>query len=84
MAYESVAEIHSAGDRAFLKSILDADGIPYFIQGEHAAPYFFHALPMRLMVRKEYADRARALLEDIGYADSAAGDYHKKDAGGKY
>lgn len=32
--FERVLEIHNAGDRVFLRSILDAEGIDYFIQGE--------------------------------------------------
>jgi hypothetical protein len=60
-----VIETHNAGDRVFIKSILDAEGIVYFIQGEHVAPYLFNALPMRVMVREDQADRAREILNDI-------------------
>ena len=60
-----VMETHNAGDRVFIKSILDAEGIVYFVQGEHVAPYLFNALPMRFMVRKDQADRAREILKDI-------------------
>ncbi|MEJ2640145.1 MAG: DUF2007 domain-containing protein [Desulfosarcinaceae bacterium] len=60
-----ILETHNAGDRAFLKSILDAEGIVYFIQGEHVAPYLFNALPMRVMVREDQADRAREILNDM-------------------
>lgn len=58
-----VLEIHNAGDRVFLRSILDAEGIDYFIQGETVAPYIFHSVPMRLMVRNDQADQVRELLE---------------------
>jgi hypothetical protein len=61
--FEMVLEIHSAGDRVFLRSILDAEAIAYFIQGETVAPYIFNSVPMRLMVRKDHANRARELLE---------------------
>ena len=54
-----------AGDRVFIKSILDAEGIVYFIQGEYVAPYLFNALPMRIMVRKDQADKAFQILKDI-------------------
>ena len=64
VAYVPILEIHNAGDRAFLKSILDAEKIAYFIQGEHVAPYLFNALPMRLMVRKDQVEKVRALLSD--------------------
>ena len=56
-------EIHNAGDRVFLRSILNAEGVDYFIQGETVAPYIFHSVPMRLMVRKDQAERVREMLE---------------------
>ena len=72
-----IIETHNAGDRVFIKSILDAEGIAYFIQGEHVAPYLFNALPMRVMVRKDQADQAREILKDLelsysyGFRDDA-------------
>jgi hypothetical protein len=63
--YELVLETHNSGDRAIIKSILDAEGITYYIQGEHVAPYVYHAVPMRLMVRKDRAMEAREVLKDI-------------------
>jgi len=63
--YELILETHNSGDRAIIKSILDAEGITYYIQGEHVAPYVYHAVPMRLMVRKDQANEAREILKDI-------------------
>ena len=63
--FEPVLEIHNAGDRVFLRSILDAEGINYFIQGETVAPYIFHSVPMRLMVRSDQVPAVRALLHDF-------------------
>ena len=63
--YVPVVETHNAGDRVFIKSMLDAEGIVYYIQNEHVAPYLFNALPMRIMVRSDQADQARELLKDI-------------------
>lgn len=60
-----VIETHNAGDRVFIKSLLDAEGIVYFIQGEYVAPYLFNALPMRVMVKKDQAAKAREILKDI-------------------
>ena len=65
IAFEPILETHSAGERAFLKSILDAEKIAYFIEGEHAAPYMFNALPQRVMVRRDQADMARELLNSL-------------------
>jgi hypothetical protein len=62
IAFELVLEIHNAGDRAFLRSLLDGQGIDYIIQGETVAPYLFHSVPMRLMVRQDQAASVRSLL----------------------
>ena len=35
----------------------------YFIQGETVAPYVFHAVPMRLMVRKDQVEAVRERLD---------------------
>ena len=61
--FKMILEIHNAGDRVFLRSILDAEAIDYFIQGETVATYIFHSVPMRLMVRQDQAERVRELLE---------------------
>ena len=68
--YVAVLETHNAGDRVFIRSILDAEGIVYFIQGEYVGPYLFNALPMRVMVKKDQADRAREILKNIGVSYS--------------
>lgn len=65
MEFEPILEIRNAGDQAFIKSLLDAENIVYFMQGEHVAPYLYHALPIRLMVRKDQAVRVRELLKDF-------------------
>ena len=71
--YVPILETHNAGDRVFLKSILDAEGITYFIQGEYVAPYVFNAIPMRLMVKKDQANKAREILKDIELSYSYGG-----------
>lgn len=63
--YIPVLETHNAGDRVFIKSVLDAEGIVHFIQGEHVAPYLFNAVPMRVMVKKDQAEEAMEILKDI-------------------
>jgi hypothetical protein len=65
IAYERVLETHNPGDIAFLRSLLDASGIAYFIQGEHVSPFIAHGLPMRLLVKKDQAGEAREILKDI-------------------
>jgi hypothetical protein len=78
-----ILETHNAGDRVFLKSILDAEGITYFIQGETVAPYIFNALPMRLMVRKDQANKAREILKDVKLSYSYGGRNRPKDENGR-
>lgn len=68
--YVPILETHNAGDRVFLKSLLDAEGITYFIQNEFVAPYVFNALPMRLMVLKDQAESARALVQETALSYS--------------
>jgi len=71
--YELIFETRNAGDQAFLKSILDAEGITYFIQGEHVAPYIYHSVPMRLMVKKEDAAKVREILKDAKLSSAYGG-----------
>jgi hypothetical protein len=68
-----IFEIHNAGDQAYLKTLLDAEGITYFIQGEHVAPFVFHSVPMRLMVKKDEAAKVRELLKDFRQSSAYGG-----------
>jgi hypothetical protein len=63
--YELILETHNPGDIAFIKSILIAEYIDFYIQGENVAPYLFNALPMRLLVKKDNAEKAKEILKDI-------------------
>lgn len=74
-----VLETHNAGDRAFLRSLLDAENIDYFIQGEAVAPYLLNALPMRVMVRCDQAEAVRELLADIDLSYSYNPPYEGAD-----
>jgi hypothetical protein len=71
--YELIFEIHNASDQAYLKSFLDAEEITYFIQGEHVAPFIFHAVPMRLMVKKDQAAKVRQILKDFKLSSAYGG-----------
>ena len=63
--YKQIVETHNPGDIAFIKSILLAEDIEHLIQGESVAPYLLNALPMRLLVRKDKAEKAKELLKDL-------------------
>ncbi len=71
--FELVMEIRNAGDQAFLISLLEAEGIVYYMQGAHVAPYLYHALPIRLMVRKDQAALVRELLKDFELSPAYGG-----------
>jgi len=71
--YDEVLSTNNPGDVALLKSILDADDITYFFQGEHAAPYVYHAIPLRLMVRRDQVERVREILKDLNLSITFGG-----------
>ena len=53
------------GDIALIKSLLDAEGIPFLAHGEH-----FHSVrpliePVRFLVPEDDLDRAKPLIESI-------------------
>ena len=56
---------YNPADVAFLKSLLESEGIQYFFKGEH----FMHvrplADPVRLMVRSDQINDAIELLKDV-------------------
>lgn len=60
-----IRDTFNDSDVALMKSILDAEGIPYFFQGEYAASAVYHILPIRLMVPSAFAQRARELLDEL-------------------
>ena len=63
--FEMVLEIHNAGDRVFLRSILDAEKIDYFIQGRRLRRIFSTRCPCDLMVRQDQMEKVRELLESF-------------------
>lgn len=71
--YELVLEFQSSGDLIFLKSILDAEGITYFVQGEHVAQFVYYSVPMRLMVKKEEVAKAREIIKDVQLSSAYSG-----------
>ncbi len=63
--YEKILATNSPSDRALLKSILDAEEITYYFDGEHAAPYLYHAVPVRLFIKKDQVEIAIEILKDL-------------------
>lgn len=71
--YECILATCSPTDRALLKSIFDAEGIKYYFDGEHAAPYIYYAVPVRLLVEKDQVSKAIDILKDINLSFVAGG-----------
>lgn len=63
--YQEILVTYSPADVAFLKSFLDAEDIAYYFQGEYVAPYVYHAIPVRLLVRIDHVEKAIELLRDF-------------------
>ena len=63
--YKEVLATNSPSDRALIRSILDAEGITYFFQGEYVSAYVYHAIPVRLMVREDQVQKAMDILKDL-------------------
>ncbi len=77
--FEEVLATNNPADMALLKSVLEAEDITYFFQGEHVAPYFYHALPVRLMVRKDQTEKAVEILKDLNLSFTAYGSDNLKE-----
>jgi len=65
--FVEVFSTYSQGDIAFLKSVLDGEGITYFFQGESSIMIIAAGAYARLMVAADEADRARELLRELGF-----------------
>jgi len=63
--YEELIFTNNPADTAILKSILDAEQIQYFTQNEIISQYYYHALPIRFLVRKDQISEAREIIRDL-------------------
>ena len=57
------------GDIAFIKSVLDGDGITYFFQGENSNLMVGGGSYGRLLVPADQAERAKEILQDLGFLE---------------
>jgi hypothetical protein len=71
--YEEILSTHSQTDIVLIKSILDAEGITYFFQGEYVSPYVMHAIPVRLMVNKDQVAKAVEALKELALSFTVGG-----------
>lgn len=62
---EEILATYNTGDIAIVKSLLDANRIPYLFHGENFTVVDPLIQPARLLVAPEYAERVRELLRDV-------------------
>lgn len=60
--YRPVIATSNFGDIALIKSLLDAEGIPYFAEGENFNLVSPWIQPVRFLVRADNAEKARDVL----------------------
>jgi len=79
--FKEVLSTNSPSDRALISSILDAEGITYLFQGEYVSTYVYNAIPVRLLVREEEAQKAIEILKDLELSFTFGGmrSEHEKD-----
>ena len=70
VSYVDLVEVFSTyqqGDIAFIKSVLDGEGITYFFQGESSIMIIGAGAYARLLVKADEAQRAREILQELGF-----------------
>ncbi|KQC08839.1 MAG: hypothetical protein APR62_00060 [Smithella sp. SDB] len=70
VSYVELVEIYSTyrqSDIAFIKSVLDGEGITYFFEGESSIMLVAGGAYARLLVKAEEADRAKEILRELGF-----------------
>ena len=66
--YVEVMGTYNPADVALMKSILDAENITYYFNAEHFMYVRPLAEPVRLMVKKDEAEKTREILRDLNLA----------------
>jgi hypothetical protein len=72
MRYVEMVEVFSTynqGEIAFIKSVLDGEGIHYFFSGENALMMVAAGAYARLLVKAEEVQRAREILQELGFLE---------------
>ena len=74
--YTEILATYNPADIAFLKSLLDSEGIIYFFKGEHFMYLRPLADPVRLMVRVDQVEQAVELLQDVKLSITGLNSYN--------
>jgi len=67
--FVEVFSTYQQGDIAFIKSVLDGEGITYFFQGESSVMLIAAGAYARLLVKAEEVQRAREILQELGFLE---------------
>jgi hypothetical protein len=67
--FVEVFSTYQQGDIAFIKSVLDGEGITYFFQGESSIMLIAAGAYARLLVKADEAQRAREILQELGFLE---------------
>ena len=67
--FVEVFSTYQQGDIAFIKSVLDGEGITYFFQGESSIMLIAAGAYARLLVKADEAQRAKEILQELGFLE---------------
>jgi hypothetical protein len=67
--FVEVFSTYQQGDIAFIKSVLDGEGITYFFQGESSILLIAAGSYARLLVKADEAERAKEILRELGFLE---------------
>ena len=67
--FVEVFSTYQQGDIAFIKSVLDGEGIHYFFSGESTVMMIGAGSYARLLVKADEVQRAREILQELGFLE---------------
>jgi len=67
--FVEVFSTYRQDDIAFIKSILDGEGIQYFFEGESSIMLIASGAYARLLVKVEDVERAKEILRDLKFLE---------------
>lgn len=62
---EVVLSTKDPGEVALIKSLLEAEDIPFIVQGDHFSSLYGYMIPVRFLVPKNKVEEAKALLSEF-------------------
>ncbi|HNQ18982.1 MAG TPA: DUF2007 domain-containing protein [Smithellaceae bacterium] len=64
--FVEVFSTYNQGEVAFIKSVLEGEGVTYYFQGDNPVMLIAAGAYARLLVKSDEAERAREILRDLG------------------